>query len=278
MTNDPSARPTLARRQLGAELRKLREAAGMTHAEAGAAVELHRNTIAAIEKGKQGTKTYIVKNLCSPEVYNAPPEVMSYLTGLVVKGKQRGLYEKHEPGMKPGIRWFASAEVEYGYIMTWEHLNMPGLLQVPEYYDAQRQTRPPQEAADEPATKRFRFKRQELVFGRDPLPRMEFVIGAGALHVMDDLPEVKQAQIARLLEVAKLPGVDIRVLGGFHPAMSGAFTILSPDTDPHDELSFVYVDAIDACRYLEDPDVVSRFVGTFRTIYHMATPIKEFLK
>lgn len=126
--------------------------------------------------------------------------------------------------------------------------------------------------------KKFRFKRQEVVFGRAPLPRMEFVIGEGALRVMDNLPQVKDAQIARLLEVAKLPSVSIGVLGGFHPAMSGGFNILSPDEDPNDELSFVYIDEIDVCRYVEDLDVVSRFVDTFRTINDLAVPIKEYLK
>lgn len=237
---------------------------------------MHRNSIINIEKGKNGTKPHVVKALC--ELYDAPPEVLSQLTGLVFKGKQRGLWESRMPGLEPRLRWFASAEQEYGLIQTWEPLYIPGLLQVPEYLEALRAVGPAMDEKATAAIKDIRFKRQELVMAREPMPEIQMIVGETALRNLDGLPEIKGPQLNRLIELTRLHNVDIRVLSGLHPAMTGAFTVLSPDPEPDDELSFVYIDALDGCRYVEDATVVSRYVETFDMIYQMAVLLEEYLR
>src|SRR5690606_601284 len=117
-------------------------------------------------------------------------------------------------------------------------------------------------AAERAATLRaLRTRRQEIVFGRSPLPRMRFVIGPAALAYLDAQPAVRDGQIARLRQAAALPGVEIRVITGFHAAMLGSFTILTPPSTTGAK-PFAYVEDIDGGRYVEG-DVVSDYGQVF---------------
>ena len=108
------------------------------------------------------------------------------------------------------------------------------------------------------------------------LPRLEFVIGKAAIDYLDTLPgPVRDGQIARLREVAALDNASVRVLTGLHAATAGGFNILYPDdeTEP-----FVFTDAADGCRYVEQPQLVSMYEQIFGSVQDQSMTLEEYLR
>lgn len=268
-----NTQPTLARWTLGEALRRLRQAKGISRTEAAEAIGYGRHTIRRIEEGLQSTKPPVVKDLC--DLYGAPPEQRSELCRMALEGGKRGWWESHKKGVKPKWKMFAEAEQDASIIRTWEPEYIPGLVQVPEYFQALQSTSIDYDAELAEMSREFRFTRQELLWNRDPLPQMSMLIGESALRYLTNLPDVQSLQLQRLREVTKLPTIDVRVVTSLHSAMTGAFTILTPAHKAKG--TFVYMDALDGCRYVEDHDIVSTYQQTFDAVHKAASPIEEYI-
>jgi len=192
---------------------------------------------------------------------------------LAIASSERGWWEAHKAGSFPAFRLYAEAEQEAERIQVFEPEYIPGLLQTEIYIRALQEAfiRPtPRDVAD--AVVAFRLQRQKLIYSRARLPRIEMIIGAQAIACLDD--SVQDEQIHQLRERAKL-GVEIRVATGLHPAMGSMFTVLTPPAN--DGPPFVYMDAMDGCRYVEDHDVVSEYHRSHVRAMEVATPLERYL-
>jgi DNA-binding XRE family transcriptional regulator len=260
--------PTLARRALALAFLRLRTAAGKTPAEVGVAVAVSRQTIGRIEDGDKATRLITVKALC--DYYGVSRDEKSRLCELATRSKEKGWWEpffdKTQGTItRPKSPLFLETEREAVRIWVLELEVIPGLLQTMEYLrELQAAGLPmPQEIAD--AAQGLRAHRQAMLDNRADAPEIEFIIGRAAMDYLEQLPkEVREGQMERIREVAARPNVTVRVITGLHAATAGSFTVL----EPADEMPpFVYLDAVDGCRYVEDPveghDVVSLYERTF---------------
>ncbi|CAM3548765.1 helix-turn-helix domain-containing protein [Stackebrandtia soli] len=265
--------PTIARRVLGTRFRLAREARKLTRARAGAELGMSGQTIQRIEEGTQGTKKLQVNGLV--DLYAIPKMQASELHRLALDGNKRGWWQPYKKGLMPELPLFLETEQEASHIFTLETEYIPGLLQTPEYLKAVQALWPivPETAS---AVRSLRTQRQDRLFDREELPRMTFLIGCAALHYLDAMPTAKEGQLDRLKEVAAIPEVDVRIMNHPHAAMSGSFNILTPGPPLPGE-PFVFIDALDGGRYVEDRDVVSLYERTFEAVREIATPIEEFL-
>lgn len=272
MTNDL---PTLAKRHLGQALLRLREESGLSREHVAESLGYRRNTIWRIENGQQGTRQPVVEKLC--DLYKVSRDMRSQLLRMVVDSSSRGWWEGMKGGVPPKWRMFAESEQTASLIRTWEPEYVPGLLQVPEYLHM-LQAVSPDEISPETAHDawEFRSRRQSAVLMRSDPPALEFVVGEAALRYLRSCPQVQARQTERLIEIGAWPNVDIWVVVGPHPAMTGPFTILQSGHQLGG--TFVYLDQLDGCRYVEEQDVVALYERTFKAVCSAAISLEEYLR
>jgi len=265
--------PTLAKIGLGAIITRLMEDSGLSDYELADAVGVHQDTISRWKAGQFAPKKAAIKAIV--EATGASPAELSVMNTLSMESKKKGLFEgNHVP---PELRVLYETEATARLIRSIELEYIPGLLQTPEYHLAAQAAQIAIDAEKASTLRRLRTRRQEIVFGRTPLPRMQFVIGIAALAYLNQHPPVRDAQIARLREAAALPGVEIRVITGFHAAMLGSFTILTPPKSTGAK-PFPYVEDNDGGRYVEG-DVVSEYEAVFRMVWdRQSIELEEYLR
>lgn len=267
-----SSKSTLARQRLGRELCNLREKAGLTPPDAARLIGVSRSTITRIENGSVGTKPERVDWMC--QKYGADQAVRSALNLMAVKGDDEGWWERYKHGLSSGFQMYASAEREASALEAFEPEFLPGLVQTAGYIRALQPTTPqPAEGKELEDRISARLERQAEVLPRRGL-KIELLLGIGTMGYLKTLPDVYDEQVERLLEIANMRNVDLRVADKLHHAMGSAFTVV---VLPAADETFAYMDAMDGCRYVQDRDVVSSYRQAFRRAFEIATPVKEHL-
>jgi transcriptional regulator with XRE-family HTH domain len=250
--------PTLARIGLGVLITRAREEAGMTIPEVASALGIDPETVRRWEKGQVAPKKLAIEALAT--VIHPTSEQFSRMTTLSLDSKKKGMFEGNN--VPPELRVLYETEATARLIRSLELEYIPGLLQTIRYHRTAQAAQVPIEEGRAEVLRRLRTQRQEITFGRSPLPRMRFLIGIAALLYLDHYPDVRDEQIARLREVNEMPGVEIRVIRGLHAAMLGSFTILTPPSATGAQ-PFGYVEDNDGGRYVEG-DVVSEYEAVFQ--------------
>lgn len=273
------SQPTISRRSLGRTVWRRREEKGISRAQLGRAIGYSGQTVQRIEEGTQATRSIVVEKICAELGIGAVE--MSHLTTLAARGTERGWWEPYfdtgtEQTSRPKIPLFLETEQTAMRIRVVETEVMPGLLQTPEYLRALQDAQLPMPDEVAKSWRALRTKRQEMLYGRPVLPCLEFVIGKAAIDYLDALDEpVRVGQIRRLREVSAMANAHIRVLTGLHAATAGSFNILYPgdETEP-----FVFTDAADGCRYIEQPQLVSMYESIIESAQSKSTTLEEYLR
>ncbi|MBB6174193.1 transcriptional regulator with XRE-family HTH domain [Nocardiopsis mwathae] len=250
--------PTIRRRRLSAELKRVRQSARMTGEEVAAAAELTKSTYSNIESGVKARPTVAeiraILDACKLPKGQEYEEILN----LCRQSRERGWWTRYRDVLAARYVGF---EAEASTISTWEPVVIPGLLQTPEYIEATGRA-----ALIQPADiKRIcdsRMTRQRILDGADP-PEISAIFDECALHRLDDYPEVRRAQVRHLLEMAERPNVTIQMTRAnkLNPGSGGPFVILEfpVDVDP----TVVYLETDTDGIYLEDPDEISRYHSLF---------------
>ena len=256
--------PTVHRRQLGAELRRLREAAGLRAEDAAKALGCSHTRISRIETGKGGAvaKASDVQALCELYGVKDDRQVEMLLGMLSAVAQQRGWWEDFEAVLPSGLEVYVGLETDARTERAWEPLLVHGLLQTPDYARALIQAARLHRPGDIDDLVRLRTTRKTLLTREhDPL-ELWAILDEAVLHRPVGGTEIMHTQIEHLREMAEIPTITIQVFPfgkGAHPGLSGAFSLLEFDTDP----PVVYVDSPAGNLYLEKQRDVRRFVQTF---------------
>lgn len=265
----------VARRQLGRELRTLREGYGRTREDVGAMGIASIAKLARIEQGLTSIRPGDARELCI--LYGAADTTTERLVEMA-RGTRATEWWESQDAKAP--RWFGmylSLEENASTIHAYEPALIHGLFQTKEYAKAVGPATMPTPALLTDGYLNTRLLRQEKIFAREVPLRIDLVLAEAALRVRCGDPAVMPAQIAHLREMASRPEIDVRVIpqaNGLHPGVYGKFTILDfPEgTDP----SVVYVETYEAARYPETPDQVARFQRRFQSLRAAAVPLEEF--
>ncbi|GAB2749721.1 helix-turn-helix domain-containing protein [Amycolatopsis magusensis] len=251
--------PTVRRRRLAGELRRLREAAELTIDEVGEKLECSASKISRIETGHVGVTPRDVRDML--ELYGLVGDEREALVQLAREARKRGWWHAYNEVF---TGTFVGLEADASSLRAYQALLVPGLLQTERY--ARTVIRALRPDADEAELKRrvaARMARQELLTDPSP-PEYWAVIDEAVLHRRVGGCEVMAEQVSRLVEVAALPHVTLQVVpfgAGAHPGMEGPFLILGfpEQADP----DVVYVDSTSSGLYLEMPDDVRRYTLMF---------------
>ncbi|WP_199042648.1 helix-turn-helix domain-containing protein [Glycomyces salinus] len=265
--------PTLAKIALGALITRIREASGKDRGEVAEALGIDTETVRRWEIGKIAPKRMAIEAIA--RFLDASPAELSRMTTLSLESKQRGMFERNS--VPPDLRVLYETEATARLIRSLELEYIPGLLQTPEYHLTAQNAQVPIDEGHAATLRSVRTRRQEIVFSRKSLPKMLFIIGRAALLYLDDLPEVKDGQIARLMEAAARPEIEIRVITGLHAAMLGSFTILTPQAKTGAR-PFTYVEDIDGGRYVEG-ELVSQYEEVINLVRdQQSIELEEYLQ
>ena len=263
----PRAGGIILRMLLGAQLRRLREAAGVTPERAGYEIRASRSKISRMETGHVGFKTRDVTDLLA--LYGVTSEqVRARLLAMAQQASRPDWWAQYGD-ILPG--WFESylgLESVSATIRTFEVQFVHGLFQTQDY--ARAVTRLGHRSASPAEIERrvgLRMRRQDLLTRAAP-PRIWSVMDEAVLRRPFGSPAVMRAQLHRLLDAAALPHVTLQVVpffSGGHAGASGSFTVLRfeeqdlPDVVYIEQLTgAVYLDQrLDVEHYLEVADQLS---------------------
>lgn len=277
----PDASPTVRRRRLGAELRRLREAAGVTTDQARTRLACSPSKISRIELGRSPTTTRDVADLL--ELYRVTdPTTITALTALAQQSNQRGWWQSYGDLLPDWADGYIGLETEASAITTYETQLVPGLLQTPSYAAAVLAAGiPPRpETALEQQVQLRTHRQRILTRDQPPAPAVWAILDEAVLRRTVGGVEVLRGQLLHLLDQARLPALTLQVLpfgAGAHPALGTAFTILRFDAGAGDE-DVVYLEALDSALYIERPADVRRYLARMDHIRATALPPHQSLQ
>ncbi len=251
--------PTVRRRRLAAELRRLRDQAQLTIEDVAEKLECSSSKISRIETGNVGVTPKDTRELL--RLYGVPGDQLDALVQLAREARKKGWWHSYNEVFTGA---FVGLEAEASSLRAYQALLVPGLLQTEEYMRAViRAARPDATPAQVDKRVQARLARQELLTEPDP-PRYWAVIDEAVLCRSVGGDAVMREQLSALTTKAALPHVTIQVLpfaAGAHAGMEGPFLILGfpEQTDP----DVVYVDNTTAGIYLEEPAEILRYTLMF---------------
>jgi hypothetical protein len=265
----------VVRRTLGRRLMRLRVASGRSRRDVvEAKLGISEPTLHRIETGKVPVTAANVRALCW--LYGVDQSTTDALAELAVGTSHQEWWDNS--GVIPDwFKLYIGLEASANRMAFYDGEIVPGELQVEDYALAVYAATQPGD--DEGAVRhvKLRMQRQRAMFARKPAPELTYVLGEGALTRPVGNDDVMRAQVAHLLNTAKLPNVEIRVLpwsAGAHAAMAGAFRIL--DFDDPDDPDVVYLESHVGAVYLEEPGEVAEYRRIFGLVRDVSVPVDEF--
>ncbi|WP_438487477.1 helix-turn-helix domain-containing protein [Streptomyces sp. S186] len=249
--------PTVRRRRLGQELRRLREDKGLTAEQVAERLLVSQSKISRLENGRRSISQRDVRDLCG--VYEVEDRrIVDSLMQMAKDSRQQGWW--HAFGDIP-YSVYIGLETEAASLRTYESLLVPGLLQTPGYAEAVIPGAVP-ELAPEDLDKRIqvRMKRQDRVRDPERPLRLWVVLDESALRRVVGSHLIMREQLEHLVEVSRLPHVTVQVLpygAGAHAGMSGTFSIL--EFDDAADSSVVYIEGVTSDLYLEKTNDVHKY-------------------
>ena len=244
-------KPTVRSRRVGTELRRLREAAGVTTAQAAELLSCSPAKISRIENGIVSVRVVDLRLLLD-RYGDQDQEHRAYLERLARESNKRGWWQDYDDTIPPYYADFIGLETDASYIKTWEATIVPGLLQTPEYARAVMLANPAMISPDK--LENFisiRHERQaRLEQGTDL--RLDAVIWEAALITTVGSDEVQRGQLDRLLELMDRPNISVQVLpleAGDKASMSGSFVMFGFGRER--SVSTVFVETLTSSQYLE---------------------------
>lgn len=270
-----NANPTVRRRRLGAELRKLREGNGFTADDVAQRLLVSQSKISRLENGRRSINPRDVRDLC--EVYGVTDEkLVEGLMEMARDSRQRGWWHDFGDISLP-YSVYIGLEAEAGRILAYESLLIPGLLQTAEYARASVAGQEPDKDAEAVAKRvEVRTRRQER-FNEDKKPFSFWaVLDEAALMRQVGGPEVMREQMEHLLAMSELANVNIQVLpfsAGAHPGMTGPFSVM--EFTESDDGAVVYLEGVTSDLYLEKEGDIRRYTGLYEHLRATALSVTD---
>ncbi|CAM5562372.1 helix-turn-helix domain-containing protein [Streptomyces purpurascens] len=248
--------PTVRRRRLGAELRRLRQDSGLTSTEAAVRLMVSQPKISLLENGRRAISPRDVRDLCA--IYAVTDQqVIDSLMRMAKESGQQGWW--HAYGDIPQSVYIG-LEADAATLYAYEPMVFPGLLQTPAYAQAVIEETFPPLTADQAATLlRVRLRRQHRIYDPACPLRLWVVLDESVLRRVVGSPDIMREQLEHLNALSAEPHITVQVLPdtvGAHPGLSGQFSILKFAGSPE---TVVYVGRFTSDVYLEKPSDVQHY-------------------
>jgi transcriptional regulator with XRE-family HTH domain len=255
------ASPSLRRRRLAAELRRLREQAGLSTNDAARKLGWQASRISRIETRQSGITAPELRNLLDAYMVE-DQSYRTHLAEIARRVNERGWWQKYAGLIGTGYADLISLEAEARTIRAYEQELVPGLLQTADYARAIVRASRAMDTSEEISRRvEVRIERQEVLSRADPPPpRFSVILSEGVLRRPVGGNEVMRKQLEYLMKPRDRANVTIQVLpfdAGVHPSMVGPFMALTfPDPD---DLGVVGVENATGTLFLEEPEDIRTY-------------------
>jgi transcriptional regulator with XRE-family HTH domain len=220
------ASPTVRRRRLAAELRRLRERADLTGDFVAGQMGWSASKVSRIENARTAPRPTEIKKLLA--LYGIEGRYADELTELAQEAKGKGWWKAYSDALPDLHTAYIGLEAEATAAWHWSPEVVPGLLQTEDYarevLRTANGTAPPREIE---RMVEARMVRQRLLH-RDPPFKLTAVVDESVLLRLIGRDDIMLQQVDRLVEASEYPYLRLQVLplSGAHPVVAGAFTLL----------------------------------------------------
>lgn len=249
--------PTERQRRLGAELRKMREHAGLSINEAAAMHGTDRTTVSNTESARSGVSSDRVRVWAA----NYTCSEAAYIDALAEMARSRGTHwwNDFRGVVVPGALDLAEMEHYAHALRSVQIAHIPGLLQHEDYARAVfKEAVPALSDRDLGDRLNYRMRRRE-VLDKDAPPACTFLVHEAALRLQFGGNTAARAQLAYLLEQSDREHVTVRVLpfsaGGFPNA--GSSTLYA--SGPVPQLDTVQADTATGSAFLHSANELANY-------------------
>lgn len=257
------ASPTVGRKRLGIELRRLRELKNLTMERVAAESGLSEPTLSRVENGKRTLKPVELRGLMA--LYGVDDPVQQQRFQEMAKiASEDGWWDQYDDVLPSGLGSYVGLEAEASSLLSFTDRLIHGLLQTPDYARAVIRavsSREPDEVVNRLVE--LRIQRQQIL-SRTPPPLLRSVIDESALRRPIGGNAVMTQQLHHLLRAVESPDITVQVMPfsrGAHAGVDGSFTLLEfpdPGLQQH-----VYVESPAGNLFLQKRPVVTEFRERF---------------
>lgn len=238
----PRRNPTARQERLGAELRKLREQAGLSGREAAHAVGLDQAKLSHLEAGRVAVGAERARDLASH--YGCTDAALVDGLAAMAAERVRGWWEEFRAVLPQGFLDLAELEHHASSLRAVEITQIPGLLQIEDHAAALFEnavSAPRREQID--ARVEFRMSRQQVLDRCPPVP-LEVVLHEAALRIRVAGRDTARAQLRALAEASERESLSLRVVPFEADGFAHAdYSMLYAD-GPVEQLDTVHLDAV----------------------------------
>ncbi|NUT47585.1 MAG: helix-turn-helix domain-containing protein [Saccharothrix sp.] len=253
-----STTPTVIRRYIAFELRRLREAAGLNQAEAAKRIDTTKGRIGHLETGRNLPKLPDIELLLP---FYGAPDLVDGFQELVLQAREARaeVVPDESLPLPPGFDLYLGLEQGASRMFTYDAVVLNGILQCRRYADAviRGQYIDPLSDGEGIDMVDLRMRRQEALDRAESPLEVVAVIDEAVLRKQIGGPDVAAEQLGYLLVLSERPNVSIKVLSGAagaHPGLHGSFITLEfpIERDP----GVVYLEDRTGGRYQDDTGVI----------------------
>ncbi|HUZ56482.1 MAG TPA: helix-turn-helix transcriptional regulator [Streptosporangiaceae bacterium] len=246
-----------------AEMKRLRDTAGLSQEAVADRLDWHPTKIMRIETGRTSPHPNDVRLML--EVYGiADQDQVSALVKLARDARQRGWWYSYRDVLLNRYDFFIGLESEAASIRDFELAMMPGLLQTDDYARAVINSGPLELGADDvERLVQVRMTRQG-VLAKEDRPQLWVILDESVIRRVIGGPAVMHAQLEHLIAVAQQGKTTIQVVqygSGPHPGLAGPFVIFGFAEVSEPEI--VYLETVGGNLYVDKPQEVRLFATAF---------------
>ncbi|GAA2672958.1 MULTISPECIES: helix-turn-helix transcriptional regulator [Actinosynnema] len=262
------------KRKLGEVLEACREEAGLSRADAAAALDCSASKIRMIEGGGVAVKTPDLVMLLN--AYNITGERRNDIESLAAHARQRRGRTTWGGAVPERLKRFFDKEETAVTIDSYSPWLLQGLAETEAYARAVIRTNSSLSAKDVDRLVQGRLARQERLYTEDA-PKIRWVVDESVLRRPIGGVEVMREQLEHLVALCRKGIGELRVIPnsvGAHPGCGFPIVVL---TDAEGNRS-LYVESLTDGAWIEDPDRVNRYQNTMREIISCALSHEESLQ
>jgi len=267
--------PTIRQRRLARQLKELRIAAGLTHAEASVVLGSAESKVGRIENAQSGIRLPDLRALM--DAYGlTDPDARSEIEVLARESKKKGWWSRYAHAVDSAYAAFVAVEWDAAELYNVQTHIVPGLLQTPEYTRALALLQTPDYTTEDvEAQVDVRRERRKLLVRENPV-QFWGIIAESALYHRVGGRDVMKAQLESLITDSRQQNIELQVLPREDPmnaCLFGPFVIMSFPTTG--ETDIVYAESPTSTQYYEEATEVETYTTLFRRLNVAAVSVSK---
>ncbi|MQY38261.1 hypothetical protein SRB17_62710 [Streptomyces sp. RB17] len=257
--------PTGRQLRFGAELRKLRERAGLSSTEAGQLLGIKQAQVSNMEAGRVGVSPERVHTIACH--YDCSDKPLIHALAAMTSERKRGWWEQYRELLPNSLLDLAELEHHARSLRASTTARIPGLLQTREYaLEIFRQAVTELSPPDIEHRLSFRIKRQAILYDENTPTPYEAIVHEAALRMQVGGPAATRQQLQHLLDMSDRDHITLRAITFEAGAYPGSGQSIFYAYGPVPQLDTVHLDQAHGLAFLDAEAQLHKYRSLFERI------------